>query len=218
MICCDQCSAWQHNDCMGLKFAKGEEPAEYYCEQCRPENHKELLERMARGEKPWEEAAKVRAQQAQERKQKRRKGGKRGRKPRASEAKSEANEPGPESAAATPSRAASQSVHEEQTRTPSAPPPPPQEPAGSQKRKFDDHKADGSQEPVRLPPEVGAKQSSYLQMVRDQNQKSVRYPPRHLRIQLRPVNHRNRLASRVCQLPPRLKCNRLPLLQPMVQR
>ncbi|KAF7587775.1 hypothetical protein BBP40_006735, partial [Aspergillus hancockii] len=30
MICCDQCSAWQHNDCMGLTFAKGEEPDEYF--------------------------------------------------------------------------------------------------------------------------------------------------------------------------------------------
>lgn len=75
MICCDQCSAWQHNDCMGLTFAKGEEPDEYFCELCRPENHKVLLDKIARGEKPWEEAAEKRRQQAEEKKAARRRKG-----------------------------------------------------------------------------------------------------------------------------------------------
>src|SRR5438034_4071098 len=91
MICCDKCSAWQHNDCMGLTFGKGEVPAEYFCEQCSPESHKELLDKMARGEKPWEEVAKKRAQAAEERKARRRKG-KRGKRGKASDMKSEVNE------------------------------------------------------------------------------------------------------------------------------
>lgn len=80
MICCDQCSAWQHNDCMGLTFAKGEEPDEYYCEQCKPENHKVLLDKIAKGEKPWEEAAERRRREAEEKKSKKKKGKKGGRK------------------------------------------------------------------------------------------------------------------------------------------
>lgn len=80
MICCDQCSAWQHNDCMGLNFAKGEEPDEYYCEQCKPENHKELLDKIAKGEKPWEEVAERRRREAEEKKSKKKKGKKGGRK------------------------------------------------------------------------------------------------------------------------------------------
>lgn len=80
MICCDQCLAWQHNDCMGLVFPKGEEPDQYYCEQCRPANHKELLDRMARGEKPWEEVAERRRQEAEALKASRRKKGKKGKK------------------------------------------------------------------------------------------------------------------------------------------
>ncbi|RMZ81698.1 hypothetical protein DV737_g2435, partial [Chaetothyriales sp. CBS 132003] len=52
MICCDRCSAWQHNDCMGLPA--GYKPKTYYCEQCRPQEHKDLLAAMERGERPWE--------------------------------------------------------------------------------------------------------------------------------------------------------------------
>jgi len=52
MICCDNCSAWQHNGCMGL--AEDYEPETYFCEQCKPETHKDLLAAIARGEKPWE--------------------------------------------------------------------------------------------------------------------------------------------------------------------
>lgn len=103
MICCDKCSAWQHNDCMGLTFAKGEEPAEYFCEQCKPENHEVLLEKISRGEKPWEDAARKRAQEAEEKKARRRKGGKRKKKgARASDVKSEVSEEVNATAASTP--------------------------------------------------------------------------------------------------------------------
>lgn len=64
MICCDKCSAWQHNDCMGLAFDRGNEPEQYFCEQCRPEDHRDLLDKMASGEKPWEEVAKQREKAA----------------------------------------------------------------------------------------------------------------------------------------------------------
>ncbi|KAI9370062.1 transcription factor S-II, central domain-containing protein [Aspergillus egyptiacus] len=141
MICCDQCSAWQHNDCMGLTFAKGEEPDQYFCEQCKPENHQVLLERIARGEKPWEEAAEKRRKEAEVLKQSKRKKGKRGgRRGRPSEPKPEAT---------TPSRATAPQT----SSTPSEPPAPsaatpvpqktdhtpPERPASAQKRKFSEH-------------------------------------------------------------------------------
>jgi hypothetical protein len=53
MICCDECEAWQHNDCMGL--ADDYAPDKYFCEIHAPQDHKELLAAMARGERPWEE-------------------------------------------------------------------------------------------------------------------------------------------------------------------
>lgn len=80
MICCDQCGAWQHNDCMGLEFPKGSEPDQYFCERCKPENHKVLLEAIARGEKPWEDVEKRRMAQFEEKKARRKKGGRRGKK------------------------------------------------------------------------------------------------------------------------------------------
>ena len=58
MICCDKCSAWQHNDCMALP--EDYAPEKYFCEQCRPQDHKQLLAAMKRGEKPWEEVARLR--------------------------------------------------------------------------------------------------------------------------------------------------------------
>lgn len=53
MICCDGCDAWQHNICLNLPSSDiwGDKP--YYCEQCHPEDHQELLAAIARGEKPW---------------------------------------------------------------------------------------------------------------------------------------------------------------------
>lgn len=53
MICCDKCEAWQHNKCLGLPEGDFWEGKNYYCEQCHPEEHQELLAAMARGEKPW---------------------------------------------------------------------------------------------------------------------------------------------------------------------
>ncbi|KAK4214148.1 SPOC domain-containing protein [Rhypophila decipiens] len=53
-IACDTCGAWQHNICMGMSQYTEDLPKEYFCEQCRPENHKELLDGIKRGEKPWE--------------------------------------------------------------------------------------------------------------------------------------------------------------------
>ncbi|GAD97489.1 conserved hypothetical protein [Paecilomyces variotii No. 5] len=136
MICCDKCSAWQHNDCMGLTFAKGEEPAEYFCEQCKPENHKDLLDKIARGEKPWEEAAKRRQQQAEEKKARRKKGKKGGKKARPSDVKSEVSVEVPSATTATP------------TPAPAATPVPDQKNGATaenvensgQKRKFEDTK------------------------------------------------------------------------------
>ena len=76
MICCDNCSAWQHNDCMGVTENANQLPESYMCEVCKPEDHKDLLEAMAKGERPWEAIAKRRAE---EKKTKKRKGGRRGR-------------------------------------------------------------------------------------------------------------------------------------------
>ncbi|RMD44855.1 hypothetical protein DV735_g446, partial [Chaetothyriales sp. CBS 134920] len=52
MICCDRCSAWQHNDCMGLSNEYAKTNKTYFCEQCQPEKHKDLLAAMERGERP----------------------------------------------------------------------------------------------------------------------------------------------------------------------
>jgi hypothetical protein len=53
-------------------------PDRYLCEICQPESHKELLDKVARGEKPWEERAKEREREERERKVRRKKGGKKG--------------------------------------------------------------------------------------------------------------------------------------------
>lgn len=92
MICCDRCGAWQHNECMEISENDKELPKEYFCEICKPEDHQELLAKVNRGEKPWEERAKERARLEEERKARRRKGGKKGKKPRPSDVKSEASE------------------------------------------------------------------------------------------------------------------------------
>lgn len=70
MIVCDQCDAWQHNFCMGVTEDETKLPDEYYCEQCKPENHKELVAAMKRGEKPWEEKIRRRVEEENQKKKK----------------------------------------------------------------------------------------------------------------------------------------------------
>lgn len=77
MICCDKCEAWQHNDCMGL--ADDYSPLKYFCEQCKPSDHRELLAAIKRGERPWEDAAR-RRDEIQNEKTKKKPGRKAGRK------------------------------------------------------------------------------------------------------------------------------------------
>jgi Transcription factor S-II (TFIIS), central domain/SPOC domain/PHD-finger len=88
MICCDECEAWQHNNCMGLE--DDYEPAKYFCEIHGPQDHKELLAAIKRGEQPWIENRR-RMEAAKLAKSK--KGGKKGRKSgtRVSEAPSRAS-------------------------------------------------------------------------------------------------------------------------------
>ncbi|KIW04226.1 hypothetical protein, variant [Verruconis gallopava] len=76
MICCEKCEAWQHNLCMGVTEVEEEQPEKYYCEQCRPSNHKVLLAAMKRGEKPWE--ARIKARKEEEEEAERRRKGKKG--------------------------------------------------------------------------------------------------------------------------------------------
>lgn len=87
MIQCDNCTAWQHNECMEVAEDPADLPDEYFCELCRPEDHVELLAKVARGEKPWEERARQREREEEERKARRRKGGRKGKKGRVSEIK-----------------------------------------------------------------------------------------------------------------------------------
>ena len=77
-IACDNCGAWQHNVCMGMSVYSEDLPKEYFCEQCRPEDHKELLDGIAKGEKPWE--ARRRAYEEEQAEKKKKKGNKKGKK------------------------------------------------------------------------------------------------------------------------------------------
>lgn len=65
MVCCDGCSCWQHNKCMGLPQSEKALPDTYLCERCSPEDHRLLLAKMARGEKPWEGRGWKRPQEAE---------------------------------------------------------------------------------------------------------------------------------------------------------
>lgn len=74
-IACDKCGAWQHNVCMGMSVFSEDLPKHYYCEQCSPQDHKELLAAMAKGEQPWEQRRKKYEEAQGEKKKRRRKPG-----------------------------------------------------------------------------------------------------------------------------------------------
>ncbi|WPG98230.1 transcription factor bye1 [Acrodontium crateriforme] len=58
-IGCDACSCWQHNVCMGMPDDEDDIPEHYFCEQCRPEEHQETVQALAKGEPIWEVRNKV---------------------------------------------------------------------------------------------------------------------------------------------------------------
>lgn len=87
MISCEECTAWQHNLCMGITEVEADLPEVYYCEQCRPQDHKELLAAMAKGEEPW--AARIVARVEADKKKKK-KGGRKSSRPSGAVATSEA--------------------------------------------------------------------------------------------------------------------------------
>ena len=73
---------------MGIsRYSEDLEDLKYFCEICRPEDHKELLEGMARGEKPWETRRK--AYEEEVAKEKKKKGSKKGKGKRLSDPKEE---------------------------------------------------------------------------------------------------------------------------------
>ncbi|RYP20038.1 hypothetical protein DL767_009539 [Monosporascus sp. MG133] len=84
-IACDKCGAWQHNVCVGMSVFTEDLTKDYFCEQCAPEDHKETLAAMARGEKPWED----RRQKYED--EKKRKKGKKGKGKRVSDTKDRAS-------------------------------------------------------------------------------------------------------------------------------
>ena len=112
MVQCDKCDAWQHNECMGISLDPDDLPDKYFCEQCKPADHKELLAAIKRGEKPWEERIAQREREEEEKRNRRKKGGKKGKKGRPSDVKTEKSqdpenneEPAAPPAPATPAAA-----------------------------------------------------------------------------------------------------------------
>lgn len=83
-IACDQCGAWQHNVCMGLSIFTEDLPKEYYCEECKPADHKVTLDAIRKGEKPWEDRQRKRQEEEEK---KRKKGGRKSKGKRTSDTK-----------------------------------------------------------------------------------------------------------------------------------
>ncbi|KAJ3574457.1 hypothetical protein NPX13_g4360 [Xylaria arbuscula] len=142
-IACDKCGAWQHNVCVGMSVFTEDLTKDYFCEQCAPQDHKETLEAIERGEKPWEDR-----RQKYEDEKKRKKGGKKGKGKRASDHKDRAS---PSAAAAKPKPSPTPDVKKEEP----APAPAP-EPQQKGKRKSRDH----SQGPATKQRKVAEAQST----------------------------------------------------------
>jgi PHD-finger len=53
IVCCDKCDNWQHLECMGLPLNDEELNDTYYCEVCKPNNHRELLVMVDKAGKHW---------------------------------------------------------------------------------------------------------------------------------------------------------------------
>jgi len=130
-IACDTCGAWQHNVCTGVSQFVEDIPKHYFCEICKPEDHKLLLEGIARGEKPWEE----RRRAVDEGKAKgKKKGGRKAKGKRTSDPKEEAlpktgvspaPEPKKDTKAAAGAKRKSRAASEEKDGKVGPPPPPP---------------------------------------------------------------------------------------------
>lgn len=119
-IACEECGAWQHNVCVGVSSFDDEIPEHYWCEQCRPEDHKELLDGIVKGEKPWEAR-----RQAHEEAKKKKRGGRKGKSKRHSETKDE------DKSKAKPSPAPDAPKEKKETKT------------GKRKAREDSHDTDG---------------------------------------------------------------------------
>lgn len=130
-ISCETCYAWQHNVCVGVSSYEDEIPDNYWCEKCRPEDHKELLEGIKRGEKPWEERRRAHEEK------KRRKGG---RKPKGGR-KSDSKEPDKEKDAKTKAKPSPAPDTKEKKETPFK---------GKRKAREDSHDTDGKVCPTDL--------------------------------------------------------------------
>ncbi|KAI1155582.1 hypothetical protein F4825DRAFT_407386 [Nemania diffusa] len=145
-IACDKCRAWQHNVCVGMSVFTEDLTKDYFCEQCSPQDHKETLEAIKRGEKPWEDR-----RQRYEDEKKRKKGGKKGKGKRASDHKERAS---PSAASAKPKPSPTPDVKKEEPPTLQEPQPQPQPQKG--KRKSRDH----SQGPAAKQRKVAENQST----------------------------------------------------------
>ncbi|KAG9522265.1 hypothetical protein KCV07_g3100, partial [Aureobasidium melanogenum] len=125
-VSCDTCEVWQHNVCMGVPLEEENQPEHYFCELCAPNDHKELLDALKRGEKLWQtRIAEHEAEKRRKRNEKKRPKNRQQKAARQSEVKSEA----PASEQTSPAPTASASV-----------PAPSQDsaPAAGSKRKFEE--------------------------------------------------------------------------------
>lgn len=98
-ISCETCYAWQHNVCVGVSSYEDEIPENYWCEQCRPQDHKELLAGIAKGEEPWIARRKAHEEEVANRKKR---GGRKGKGKRGSDPKEDLDKDGRAKSKASP--------------------------------------------------------------------------------------------------------------------